>query len=242
MSPYYQDQWCKIYHGDFRNFIFKVDLIIADPPYNQTSLEWDKWVSGWPKELIECSRQLWCFGSMRMFMERASEFIEWKLSQDLVWEKHNGSSFHADRFRRVHEQVCHFYQGQWSELTINTVRVLGGRKKVIRRKKRPTHMGDINGMTYRSEDGGPRIMRSVIKMPSCHGKAIHPTQKPVALIVPLIEYGTNSGMIVMDPFMGSGSTLEAARQIGRYSIGIDVDERCCEKAANRLSQKIFQLA
>jgi site-specific DNA-methyltransferase (adenine-specific) len=241
MKPYYQDEWCTIYHGDFRDGDFTAALIVADPPYGQTSLKWDRWVTEWPCRLLGVAPQLWCFGSMRMFMDHASEFEKWNFSQDLVWEKHNGSSFHADRFRRVHEQVCHFYQGQWSSLTINTVRVMGGRKKVIRRKKRPTHMGDINGMTYRSEDGGPRIMRSVIKMPSCHGKALHPTQKPVGLIIPLIEYGTDAGMTVFDPFMGSGSTLEAARQIGRKSVGIDVSEACCEMAAKRLGQSVFQL-
>jgi site-specific DNA-methyltransferase (adenine-specific) len=61
---------------------------------------------------------MWVFGSTRMFLEHFSEFSGWKLSQDIVWEKHNGSGFFNDRFRRVHETVLHFYRddAQWGDV------------------------------------------------------------------------------------------------------------------------------
>jgi site-specific DNA-methyltransferase (adenine-specific) len=68
-----------------------------------------------------------------------------------------------------------------------------------------------------------------------------PDEKPVGVLLPLIEYSCPYGGTVIDLFMGSGSALEAARLIGRNAIGIDVDERCCEAAAKRLSQASLQL-
>src|SRR2546429_94107 len=98
MKPYYEENGITIYHGDCREIVAllpHVDVTIADPPYGQTSLRWDKKVRGWAKVIP--SNALWCFGSMRFFMESLKEFENWKLAQDVVWRKHNGSSFHADR-------------------------------------------------------------------------------------------------------------------------------------------------
>src|ERR1700727_213210 len=121
---------------------------------------------------------MWVFGTLRMFMLYAGEFEAWQMSQDVVWEKHNGSSFHADRFRRVHEQAAHFYNGPWADVYKKPVMTLDATARRTRRKTRPTHMGTIANSTYISEDGGPRLMRSVIYEPSCHGYAVNETQKP----------------------------------------------------------------
>lgn len=76
-------------------------------------------------------------------------------------------------------------------------------------------------------------MRSVIAVRSAHGYATNETQKPVGILTPLIEYGCPPGGLVLDPFMGSGSTLIAARDSGRHAIGIDIREDQCEAAAER---------
>lgn len=64
---------------------------------------------------------------------------------------------------------------------------------------------------------------------------LHPTQKPVAALKPLVECFTNPGELVLDPFCGSGSSLVAAQALGRDYIGIDVNPRCHEMADRRLT-------
>lgn len=240
--PYYQDGLVQLWHGDCRDILPRLDLspamVVADPPYGQTSLKWDQWQGEWLAQIAPCIRSLWCFGTMRMFMGQSAWFeaAGWKLSQDLVWEKHNGSSFHADRFRRVHESICHFYRGDWSNLKFFPPTTPDATVRTVRRKQRPAHMGHIEAGAYESHDGGPRLMRSVLYHPSMHGQAVHPTQKPVELIKPLIHYGGLRGATVVDPFAGSGTTLIAAKEMGYPAIGIEVDESWCEEAAKRISQ------
>ena len=67
----------------------------------------------------------------------------------------------------------------------------------------------------------------------------HPTQKPAALMKWCIERARQDGGSVFDPFMGSGTTLLAARDMGRNAIGIEIEEKYCELAAKRLAQDVL---
>lgn len=237
MRPYYEDGLVTLYHGDCRQMgLPECDMTLADPPYGETSLVWDRWPTGWPA--IVPGNSLWCFGSLRMFLEHRDEFTDWKFAQDIVWEKQNGSSFHADRFKRVHEGVCHWYREDWSSIYKATVTTPDAIKRQVRRKQRPPHMGHIDGCSYLSHDGGPRLMRSVLYARNCHGYAEHPTQKPFAILWPLIEYSCPPGGTVYVPFAGVGSELETARLLGRRAVGVEIDERYCELAAKRLSSAL----
>lgn len=64
---------------------------------------------------------------------------------------------------------------------------------------------------------------------------IHPTEKALSLMEKLIRNSSQPGQLVLDPFCGSGVTLEAARRLGRQAIGIEIDETICRVAARRLA-------
>jgi DNA modification methylase len=64
----------------------------------------------------------------------------------------------------------------------------------------------------------------------------HPTQKPEPLMTEIVRLFTDPGEKILDPFMGSGTTLVAAKRLGRKAIGIELEEKYCEIAAQRLSQ------
>lgn len=239
MRPYYSDGSVTLYHGDMREIIpalnLAADCIVTDPPYGETSLTWDRWPDGWPSVAATSSRSMWCFGSMRMFMEQRDQLGLWQMSQDVVWEKHNGSGFAADRFKRVHEHAVHFYLGRWAETYHETPRELGGvGNKSVRKRGATPHTGVIGNAGY--VDDGKRLVRSVIYCPSMQQKAIHPTEKPVGIIAPLIEYACPPGGTVLDFFAGSGSTGDAARLIGRKAVLVEASEQFCEAIAKRLSQ------
>lgn len=243
VEPYFTDGTVTLYLGDMREILpaleVRADCVVTDPPYGDTSLDWDRWVEGWPRIAASITDSMWCFASMRMLLNHANEFNGWRMSQDIVWEKHNGSGFMADRFKRVHEFAVHWYQGAWGDLYKQPQHTLDATARQVRRKQRPTHMGEIDAGSYLSVDGGPRLTRSVLKVRSMHGRAIHPTEKPIGILDPLIRYACPPGGLVLDPFAGSGSTLDAARSTGRRAIGIEANEAYIEAAAKRLSQPLL---
>jgi site-specific DNA-methyltransferase (adenine-specific) len=210
-----------------------VDAVITDPPYGDTACEWDIPVSGW-WNLIK-TRQFWAFGSMKYWLA-VSQRIEssgWKHAQEVIWEKHNGSSIHKDRFRRVHEIAVHWYKGSWGDLYHETPVTHDAKRRTVKRTGGLRHFGKVATDQYTSEEGGPRKMRSVIEVPSCHGYAIHPTQKPIGILDPLVQYSLPSGSICCDPFMGSGSTGIACLNRGVRFIGIEKDPVIFKKACER---------
>lgn len=244
-EPYWKDDDAGIYLylGDMRDVLpalgLQADCIVTDAPYQETSLAWDRWPDGWPALAATVTSSMWCFGSMRMFIDRGPEFAAWKLSQDIVWEKANGTGFAADRFKRVHEAATHWYRGDWNSVhhdTPKTVYVGASKNARIRRDDRAAHAGSIKAVTY--HDDGTRLMRSVLQAQSVRG-GLHPTEKPLGILTPLIEYACPPGGTVLDPFAGSGSTLDAARQAGRRAVGIEVSEEYAQAAALRLSALVL---
>lgn len=248
LKPYYLDEQAGIavIHGDCREVLpglsMQANMVFADPPYGETQLPWDRWPDRWISSLeavVTRSTSLWCFGSMRMFLKHINDFTFWRFVQDVVWEKHNGSGFLVDRFRRVHETVAHFVPvgSDWESVYKSPQFTNDAAARQVRKKAKPAHWhGATNATTYTSVDGGPRMMRSVQYVRSMHGLAVHPTQKPVPLLQPIIEYSCPPGGLVVDPFGGSGSTAVACKEMGRRCVSIDVDEAHCERAANRLRQ------
>lgn len=242
--PYWSDDGVSLYLGDCREILptlgLQADAIVTDPPYAETSLVWDRWPDAWPTLAAAAAHSMWCFGSMRMFLDRAAEFTTagWKLSQDIVWEKANGTGFATDRFKRVHEIATHWYLGDWGSVHHDTPRdaYTGPDKHARARTDRGQHLGAIGAQRY--DDDGTRLIRSVQYAPSVRG-GLHPTEKPAPLVEKLVRYACPPGGLVLDLFAGSGSTLDAARQSGRRAVGIEASEKYAEAAAKRLSQLTF---
>lgn len=234
-----------LHFGDCRDVLAglpaaSVDVVMADPPYGDTSLEWDTIVPGWlpaAARVLKPAGSLWVFGSMRFLAQlfAEAEALGFKYSQDIVWEKQNGTGFHADRFRRVHEHAVLFYRGAWADVYHDTQYTAEATARTVRRKKRPAHTGHIDAGHYVSEDGGPLMMRSVMYARNEHGRAIHPTQKPVELLRPLVRYSCPPNGVVLDPFMGSASTCEAAMVEGRRFVGVEEDPAHFSNACDRIA-------
>lgn len=245
-EPYWSDETCALYLGDCREILpalgVTADCVVADPPYGETSLAWDLWPDGWLEVATGIARSLWCFGSLRMFTDHAAEFraSKWKLSQDVIWEKQNGSGFADDRFKRVHETAAHWYRGSWSTVWhVAPKTEVAWRTAANSGRAQPPHTGVIGSRAW--SDDGTRIARSVQRIPNMwRRKPIHRTQKPVELVDLLISYACPPRGLVVDPFAGSGSTLDAARASGRRAIGIELYEPHAEAAAKRLSQMVLE--
>lgn len=95
------------------------------------------------------------------------------------------------------------------------------------------------------KDAGPaRIFRhfwmGMLRDSERQEPRVHPTQKPVALMEWVIARYTEPADVILDPYMGSGTTLIAAKKCGHAAIGIEICEQYCEIAAKRLSQEVFQ--
>ena len=110
------------------------------------------------------------------------------------------------------------------------------------------HRTNVNGKVYEPchefDGAGTRRRSRVLRGAAifdgagagCAEYLGHPTQKPVHIIRKLLD-GTEG--TILDPFMGSGTTLVAARDLGRKAIGIEIEERYCEIAAQRLAQGVL---
>ena len=249
IEPYYSDDHVTIYHGnclELADVWVTSDVMVTDPPYGETSLAWDRWPVGWPQMVAELSgtiHQLWCFGSTRMFLDRRDDFAAWKLAQDIVWSKPRGRGVMNDRFNRSHELVTHWYRGAWGDLPLTPPRV----PKTVPWTVKATRNGSVDdgskvrpmaGGSY--QDDGTRLMLTVI--PGDPGDArttLHPTQKPLEVLTPILRYSCAPDAVIVDPFMGSGSTLRAAKDLGLKAIGVELDEEYCEKAARRCAQEVL---
>ena len=90
-------------------------------------------------------------------------------------------------------------------------------------------------LAWTSKDMNTRLIDCTISATNAE-RVGHPTQKPLAVMTWCL-----SAQTILDPFLGSGTTLRASKDLGRKAIGIEIEERYCEIAAKRLSQEVFTL-
>jgi len=254
MKPYFEDKWVTIYHGDCREILPQlsdrcVNMILCDLPYGITAR--NKW------DIIIPFDELWksynriikksgivALTAVEPFATLLSMSNIKQLKYDLVWVKNKKTGFlNANKMPlRQHERVLIFYK----ELpTYNPQKTTG--YKPVHSFTKHTSDGDNYGKTKIGISGGgqtDRFPTSIISIPVHNNDAIdkfHPTQKPVALFEYLIKTYTNEYEVVLDNCLGVGTTAVACRKANRYCVGIEIEEKYCEIAANRCRQEVMEL-
>jgi len=236
---------CFIFNGNCLDIMRKLPnesfhLIFTDPPYGETSYEWDMFNIDWIdqcKRLLKPEGSLWIWGSLRYILgiDTIIGDLGFRLSQDLVWEKNNGSGFSNDRFRRVHQFLVQYYCGKWSDIYKNVLYEPTGRSGSVTRSA--TEAGLHGKRKSVTTQLNKRIVRSVIKNKQRRGVG-HPTAKPLDISEKIIRYSCPEDGFVLDPFAGSCTTAIAAVRSGCHFTMIEKDEKYFEIGSKLVQQEI----
>lgn len=210
-SPYYQDTAVKIYHGDCREIM---TVLVADVMVTDPPFG-ISYMSGWDGVL-----------DRSIVGDDSAELRDFILS---LWRPRPALIFGSWKVWRPPETRM--------VLIWDTQGALGMGDLSLPWK--PSHQEVyVLGHGF----SGPRTS-DVLSFHPCQSTALrgrtHPHEKPLPLLCELVNKCPPG--IVLDPFMGSGTTLRAAKDLGRNAIGIEIEERYCEIAAKRMSQEVLQL-
>lgn len=254
MKPYYQDDAVTLYHGDCLEVLPQlhgpVDIVVTSPPYNLGASPWPH-LGNWKPGDAAGGRSKWRNGSDAgngiQYGKHADampwpEYVRWQREVlALLWGKlaGDGAIFYNHKPRVVGAKL-------WtpSELIPETVTV---RQIVIWARPGgmnfnptafvPTHewIMILAKDDFRLRDKAVSGLGDVWRMTPDNNP--HPAPFPLALPSRAIE--ATDAALILDPFCGSGTTLRAAKNMGRRGIGIETDERYCEMAACRLEQGVL---
>jgi site-specific DNA-methyltransferase (adenine-specific)/modification methylase len=224
VTPYYDDGTCTIYHGDCREVLpyLAADLVLTDPPYGQAGrLHAGGVVSRARKPPHGKNAGI----RPRYWPPIAGDDAPFDPEPLLAFPRAVlfGANWYTDRLPVSGSWIIWDKKGDgfegWNGADAELAWTnLGGPVRVFRHR--------WMGVMRDSEIGQPHL---------------HPAQKPVALMAWIIVNGTKPGDLILDPYMGSGPVLRAAKDLGRRAIGIEIEERYCEIAARRLGQEVLAL-
>ncbi|MDR0704305.1 MAG: site-specific DNA-methyltransferase, partial [Planctomycetaceae bacterium] len=237
---------CTLYHGDSYSILpklnIKADAIISDPPYGITHCEWDEGLilpMFWDlvNNTIKPSANIVLFAASRFMIDLVNSKYRW-FRYDLVWAKNNKVGFFNANKQplRSHEHILVFgREGEKANATYNPVKIGNGNPY---KKKHIHKAGVYPARSYYTESDGNRHPCSVLHYKSDKDKydSIHPTLKPVALMEFLVASYSNENDIVIDPFMGAGTTGVACQKLGRKFIGIEREKQYFETTVKRLKE------
>lgn len=261
-EPYsliYEHKNGNIYQGDSIKWLqsletASIDLIFADPPYNINKADWDKFESqeryiSWSMQWIqEASRVLKKSGTLYVcgFSEILADLKHpsmkhFKSCRWLVWYYKNKANLGND-WGRSHESLLHLRKSKKHTFNVDDVRIPYG-KHTLKYPSHPQAESSQYGNNGKRKDvwvPHPKGAKpkDVLEVPTtCNGMGQttpHPTQKPEELVRKFILASSNEGDVVLDPFLGSGTTLVVAEQLNRKWLGCEIEPEYNEWAINRL--------
>ncbi len=227
-----------------------VDAVFADSPYNlqlgaktlyrpedqtaaravrddwdsfESMSEYDDFTRAW---LTECKRVLkpdgamWVIGSYHNIFRVGAimQDLGFWILNDIVWVKTNPMpNFRGTRFTNAHETLIWATPRKTGKYTFNY-----------------ETMKKLNGGKQMRSDWGINICLGEERVKGSDGKSLHNTQKPMDLLRRVILASTKAGDVILDPFVGSGTTAAAAKELGRNFIGIDREESYVQAARDRV--------
>ena len=211
MKPYYEDDFCTIYHGDCREVDawLAADVLVTDPPYG---IDYNSGRSGLLPRSIEGDK-----GAAL----RDEVLAAWGERPALIF-----GAWKVERPTRT-RMVLTWCKG-----------LNAGMGDLALPWKPNTEEVYVIGSGFAGHRGSSVLDYQAPVSQASWGRC-HPTEKPVALMRDLLAKCPPG--VVADPFMGSGTTLRAAKDLGRKAIGVELDERYCEVAAKRLAQEVLAL-
>jgi site-specific DNA-methyltransferase (adenine-specific) len=221
-TPYYDHAGIQIFHADCRDILPhlpKVDLVLTDPPYG---IDYAKYASHADDS---AAYPMWMWPTLRV----SESLIENGWMVVFQTEKH---------------------VTKWAEWFPREFRLMA-LPKVFGQIGRELPARQTDYALYWSAGNPPwpkikassELLRNwfVSRDVAATSKRIpgHPCPRPLDTMKYLARCFAASGSLILDPFMGSGTTLVAAKNLGRRAIGIEIEERYCEIAAKRLEQEVF---
>jgi site-specific DNA-methyltransferase (adenine-specific) len=221
----------------------KFDAVISDPPFGMTACDWDVafpldqfW--GMLEGKTKPAANFVLFGCGKFTIDLVNSNRKW-YRYDLIWKKNNKAGFLlANKMPlRNHESILVFGRpGSRHAATYNPQKSPGGRRGIITNKLRGGVYSKVG--SYTGVYDGTLHPCSVLPFDSDKDRrqGLHPTIKPLELMEFLVKSYSNEGDIIIDPFMGSGTTGVAAVQSGRTFIGIEQEKNYFDIACKRIKQ------
>ncbi len=235
---------------DSSDFASKIDLSFLDPPFNQDKAynAWDDnmpperyWE--WMRDICAKVYALTSAGGAIYFMQREknTEFVlqclrdtGWTFQNLIIWKKKTSAVPGVKRFGK-HYQVIAFATKGKTPRVFHRLRIdpplPAGYKHARENGMFVTDVWDDIRELTSGYFAGDEALRDT------DGNRLHKQQAPIQLLLRIILSSTNLGDVVLDPFAGSGTTLVVAEQLGRKSIGIELDSQNVELIQDRLAER-----
>ena len=251
----------QIYHGDCLELMNgipdkSIDMILCDLPYGTTDCSWDKVIPFEPlweqyERIIKDNGIIALFGSEPFSTTlRMSNFKLYRY--DWYWVKSKAGLYqHAkNRPMKAIETISIFSKAKWghksqvkNRMPYNPQGITSiGEKTVTKNFNAGGTVGERPNQVGKKYEAFTGFPNDVLKFANVIGKqAIHSTQKPTDLLEFLIKSYTDECELVLDNCMGSGSTAIACINTNRNYIGIELDEKYCKLAKNRVNEHISNL-